>query len=132
MLFAVAAFTSVYCEGATVPASTTIIEKAIMATPVVLTAFDNGAIVSPLIMHSDFVHGYNVEIASLDKIHWVVDETFYAIGYKSLLNKEVREIFAPPKVLIEKIFTSNYCQGINHKKQRGATGRNPRDGLSYS
>ena len=97
IVFAIMATPSrVYCEVAKVPATTMIIENAVTATPVEFLAPSNGATISPLTCHSDFVHGYNVEIASLDKIHWVVDETFYATGYKALLNKEVSEIIAPP------------------------------------
>ena len=91
----VLSMSTVYGEGAKVPASTTIIDKAEKA--IVAPAYSNGATIYPLTCHSDFVHGYNVEIASLDKIWWVVDETFYATGYKVVLNKEVTEIIAPPE-----------------------------------
>lgn len=130
LLFAVTVFTSVYCEAATVPAATTIIEKAILPTPVEFVACPNGAIISPIFFHSDFITGYNVQILSLHKIHWVVDETFYATGYKALLNKEVTEILAPPKEE-DWVFVSIHSNDIlNSKKGKGATGRNPRDGLS--
>src|ERR1035437_788223 len=86
---------TVYGAVAKVAATTTIIEKEVAAT--VAPSYTNAAIVNLTPIGSDFISGYNVQILSLHKIHWVVDETFYATGYKALLNKNVKELIAPPR-----------------------------------
>lgn len=105
LLFAVTVFTSVYCEAAKVPAATTILDKAMLPTPVEFVACPDGAIFLPVYFHHDFIQGYNVGIAFLSKIHWVVDETFYLTGYKALLNRVPDKIFAPPKYLTANTIT---------------------------
>lgn len=128
MLFAVTVFTSVYCEAAKVPAATTILDKAALTTYVALGACPNGAIIAPVIDYCGLQAATIVEIYALVKIHWAVDETFYLTGYKDLLNKEPVEILAPPKQNLSDRITSRKNL-FNSKSRKGATGRNPRDGL---
>lgn len=92
-MLAITCIANVSCAKAKVPAFTCEIEKAILPQPEVPATY-HGAIIKPL--NHSFTEGTFVEILALDKMWLVKDETFYRTGYKALLNKEVKEIFAPP------------------------------------
>lgn len=89
---------TVYGEGAKVPASTTAIEKAVLPTMSV-PANTNGANIKIVPMHN-FAEAFHIDDMLLAEIHWLGDETFYSIGYKAVLSKEKTEIFVPPAKLL--------------------------------
>ena len=131
LLFAATVFTSVYCEAAKVPVATTIIEKAIMPTPVALVACPNGAISYLTTYHLGYAGGFAtyIEMYKLAKIHWVVDETFYLTGYQALLNKTVSKLYRPPSGSKKDNTYNSTLTRLITINGKGATGRNPRDGL---
>src|ERR1700722_14726805 len=93
ILAIVIASITVYGEGAKVPASTPAIVKAGLVTEVTLPANTKGAIITPVINVECYTEVKDLRLA---EIHWADDETFYAVGYKALLNGTPDEIIAPP------------------------------------
>jgi hypothetical protein len=85
------AIVSVSCAKVNTPAFTERIEKAVILKE--YSATYGAFVIKP---EPVYLTGMVQPIYAVEKIHWSVDETFYAFRYRAKLSDAVEEINAPP------------------------------------